>query len=136
MKTTFGEFVRFSLVGVVGFVVDTAVLYLAVLNFGLNPYWGRLVSYLVAATTTWNLNRKFTFKIEHSRSAHKQWIHYVLVNALGGGINYLVYVVCLHFFNLENYNLVIGVVAGSAAGLAFNFTTSKLWVFKADVNRA
>ena len=47
------QFARFAAVGVIGFVVDSAVLYLCLHVAGLGLYGGRVVSYLVAATTTW-----------------------------------------------------------------------------------
>ena len=58
-------FLRFSAVGVAGFLVDTAVLYLG-LAAGLGPYVGRAISYVCASTTTWYLNRRFTF---HARKS-------------------------------------------------------------------
>src|SRR3954469_10325600 len=43
------ELLRFGVVGVVGFVVDAAVL-IAGIALGLGPWFGRALSYLVAAT--------------------------------------------------------------------------------------
>ena len=46
------EFIRFGIVGVVGLLVDIAVLYLCLDISGLGLYASRVVSYLAAATTT------------------------------------------------------------------------------------
>src|SRR6185437_12886929 len=54
------QFLRFALAGVVGFVVDAAVLY-ALLALGLGYYLGRVFSFLAAAFTTWQINRRHTF---------------------------------------------------------------------------
>jgi len=56
------RFLRFALVGTIGFVVDASVLRLVVAIFAINLYAGRLVSFLAAATVTWLLNRTFTFR--------------------------------------------------------------------------
>ena len=50
------EFIRFGIVGVVGLLVDIAVLYLCLDISGLGLYASRVVSYLAAATTTWALS--------------------------------------------------------------------------------
>ena len=72
------EFLRFGVVGTIGFVVDTAVLY-AGLALGLGLYGGRAVSYLAAATTTWALNRVWTFRGRGNGPVHQQWALFLLV---------------------------------------------------------
>ena len=52
------QFLQFSVVGVLGFLVDTAILY-AVLAFGDYYYSGRVVSFLGAVTFTWYMNPAF-----------------------------------------------------------------------------
>src|ERR1019366_77185 len=91
------RFVRFGLVGCVGFVVDSAVLYAAISFLGTGPYLGRVLSYLVAATTTWFLNRPTTFSDRRSRNVLLEWLRFLLWNCLGGGVNYLTYAIYLHF---------------------------------------
>ena len=78
------ELIKFGIVGVVGLGVDIAVLYLCLDISGLGLYASRVVSYLAAATTTWSLNRAFTFSGNHAGKIHHQWARFVAVNALGG----------------------------------------------------
>ena len=52
---TLVQFLRFGVVGTLGFLVDTAVLYLG-LALGLGLYLGRAISYLAAASANWALN--------------------------------------------------------------------------------
>lgn len=135
MKRTVSQFLRFCIVGSIGFLIDTSILYLAVFFFGLNPFAGRIVSYLTTATTTWKLNRTYTFTSNASKSvAHREWAHYVTVNALGGAINYTVYALSILYSAAVREHLVIGVAAGSVAGLIFNFTLSKWWIFRTPNN--
>ena len=123
------QLLRFCLAGAFGFIIDTGVLYLAVRVYGLGPYVGRVISYLAAATTTWKLNRRYTFIPKAGRPWHHEWLGYVSANAIGGGMNYLTYVLCLHYVPIAREHLVLGVAAGSTVGLVFNFTASKWWVF-------
>ena len=124
------EFFKFSLVGTLGFVVDAASLQLLVSLAGINPYASRLFSYLLAATTTWWLNRRFTFAACDDACWKGQWLRYLVVNAAGGGVNYGVYALCVFLSELVSQHLYLGVAAGSIAGLAVNFTASRYLVFR------
>ena len=124
------EFFKFSLVGTLGFVVDAASLQLLVSLAGINPYASRLFSYLLAATTTWWLNRRFTFAACDDACWKGQWLRYLVVNAAGGGVNYGVYALFVFLSELVSQHLYLGVAAGSIAGLAVNFTASRYLVFR------
>lgn len=124
------QFVRFSLVGVIGFVVDVGVLYLVMQLAGLDPYLGRAVSFLAAASVTWLLNRVYTFRDRSAGPPTGQWARFVLANAVGGGINYGVYAVLLVSSDLFFQAPVLAVAVGSLSGLAFNFTVSRKFVFQ------
>ncbi|HEY6451284.1 MAG TPA: GtrA family protein [Steroidobacteraceae bacterium] len=123
------QFLRFGLVGCVGFCVDTAVLYAAMDFLGAGPYYGRLLSYLVAATSTWYLNRIVTFRDRHSANKAKQWLRFLFFNCAGGGVNYLTYVSYLHFLHPAVAGPLVGVALGSCAGLIINFSLSRYLVF-------
>ena len=123
------EFLLFSLVGVAGFLVDAGTLYVSSMMLGLNPYLGRLVSYLAAATTTWHLNRRFTFTFADTKRPHRQWAKFVATNAIGGIVNYGVYVAIIINAPHTTSTLMLAVAAGSLSGLVFNFYVSKYYVF-------
>jgi len=124
------EFLRFAAVGVVGLFADIAALTLALEILHLDLYSGRVFSYLIAATTTWALNRRFTFTQADQSSPFKQWVKFLGANAIGGVVNYAVYAAIVTFTVVGAAYPQIGVAAGSIAGLFFNFTVNKLWVFK------
>lgn len=125
------EFLRFAAVGVVGLFADMAALTFALNVLHLDVYSGRVFSYLVAATVTWALNRRFTFVSAERVSPLRQWLKFLGANAIGGAVNYAVYAAIVTFTALGAAWPVLGVAAGSVAGLAFNFSINKLWVFKA-----
>ena len=125
-----GQFLRFAIVGVIGFIVDSAVLYTAIYGIGLDPYTGRVLSFVAAATTTWSLNRRFTFPGAGDASAHRQWAVFVAFMTLGALVNYGTYAAVVYFGPEHALTPLAGVAAGSIAGLAINFTTSRLFVFR------
>lgn len=122
------EFLRFGVVGTVGFVVDTAVLYVG-LALGLGLYGGRAVSYLVAATTNWALNRLWTFRGRGDGPAHRQWALFLVVNLIGFAMNYGTYAALIAFVPLVAAHPVLGVAAGAIAGMFGNFLLSRRLVF-------
>jgi len=69
------QFIKFGMVGIIGFFVDSYALYGFMDFLGLDLYVGRLASYLVAATATWALNRIFTFPTSRDNYSNKrkQW---------------------------------------------------------------
>jgi putative flippase GtrA len=124
------QFGRFGVVGTVGFIVDTAVLY-AALALGLGLYSGRAVSYVAAATTTWALNRAWTFRDAGAASAARQWALFLVVNLIGFAFNYGTYAALVALVPAVAASPVIGVAAGALAGMVGNFVLSRRLVFRA-----
>jgi len=83
------QFIKFGIVGVIGFVVDAGVLTLCMQSFGMGPYEGRGVSFLIAVTTTWLCNRLFTFRgHESGDTLARQWAKFAVVGCGGFALNY------------------------------------------------
>jgi putative flippase GtrA len=125
------QFLRFALVGAIGFVIDVGVLYLALALFPVGPYAGRVISYMCAATSTWYLHRRITFRNRPSQAIGREWLKFVVLNGVGGLLNYATYVAYLHYFAGSTFTPAIGVALGSAAGLSINYTLSRRVVFRA-----
>ncbi|NMJ44025.1 GtrA family protein [Roseomonas sp. JC162] len=124
------QFLRFGVVGVIGFVVDTAVLY-AGLALGAGLYLGRAVSYVAAATATWALNRAWTFRGRGTGGPiHRQWLLFVVVNLGGFVLNYGTYALLVTFVPTVAAHPVLGVAAGALAGMFANFALSRQIVFR------
>ena len=126
------QFIKFGLVGTVGFFVDSCALYGFMDFFGLDLYAGRVASYLVAATTTWALNRAYTFSCSKGNGGkkRKQWIKFLLVNSIGGFINYGVYAFLVFVYAIFASFPVLAIAIGSISGLFFNFFLSRKIVFR------
>lgn len=128
------QFLRFSLVGVAGFVVDAGVLYLCLHGAGLGLHGGRVVSFLAAATATWYLNRRLTFAHCDASRPVRQWARFLATNGVGGLINFATYSLVVWIYGGAGLVPLLGVAAGSIAGLGFNFTASRMLVFVAPTH--
>jgi len=108
----------FGFVGVIGFLIDVAVLYSVVGLIGL--FYGRAASFLAAVFATWLLNRRWTFQYRNSGLANShEFAAYLALMLVGGAFNYGVYVWMVVSYQLVHQNPVIGVAAGSLAGLRY-----------------
>lgn len=122
------RFLLFCLAGAIGFLVDVGVLYAVAPLAGW--YAGRVVSFLAAASATWQVNRRLAFAdaTAQSRGGWRQYLRY-LASMLGGAVvNYGVYAATLHFLAF-GHAAAIGVALGSVAGLAVNFLTARFLIF-------
>jgi putative flippase GtrA len=122
------DFIRFGIVGTTGFCWDTATVYTLKGVAGL--YIAGLCGFLVAGTANWVMNRFWTFRHLDHIAAHHQLMRYLAVNSVGFVFNRGT------FFALVTISLrcrehpVLAIIAGSLAGLLFNYFLSKKYVFK------
>jgi putative flippase GtrA len=123
-----GQFLRFGVVGTAGFLVDTAVVY--ALRGWLGLYGAGAVSFLVAASANWLLNRLWTFRGQGSGPAHRQWALFMLTNLLGFVLNRGSYGALVTVSPVCAENPVLAVAAGSLAGMFANFSLSRRLVFR------
>jgi putative flippase GtrA len=122
---------RFGVVGTAGFVIDTAVVYAAHFGFGLDLYSAGVLAYLAAATTTWFLNRRFTFPEARGQDAGTQWLRFVVTQLAGFALNRGTYAALIATLPAARAEPVIAVAAGSLAGMTINFLAARFLVFRA-----
>jgi putative flippase GtrA len=124
------EFMKFGTIGVVGFGVDWLLTYLGIYGFGWNRYVSGYFAFPFAVSVTWIGNRLFTFKNAEREPMAKQWAKFASVCAVGFVLNRGTYSLLLTFVPLAYAHPVIGLLGGTAAGMFFNFFSSKKLVFK------
>jgi putative flippase GtrA len=127
------RFLRFAVVGAGGCVVDSAVLLLAHHGAGLDPYLSRAISIFAAMNFTWFGNRELTFRAHAATGPQEvlaEWSRFILTNAVGALMNYGVYAAIVRFAPPPTNNIYTALVVGVAAGLVFNFTLSRKFVFR------
>src|SRR6202000_3143447 len=121
------RFLRFGIVGAAGFVVDEGLLSIGHYLLKLDPYTARVISILCAMTFTWWGNRTLTFAEHAAEGAGamlREWLKFVLANALGSVANYIVYTLCVRYAPSPLSNPLLAVFVGVLVGMGFNFTLS------------
>ena len=115
----------FALVGLIGFVVDSAITYAGAKHFGLSPELARPPGFIVATVVNFLLNRAITFRLSKA-PVGRAFIRYCVVASAGLAVNYAAYSVCVLLaarLGLEvtpaMLPLFVGVGAGSAMVVTF-----------------
>jgi putative flippase GtrA len=127
--TPWAQFARFGLVGVIGFAVDASTLTL-MLAAGVGLLDGRAVSYVIAGTCTWLLNRRWTFR-DRSDRLGRQWAQFLAASLCGSAANYGVYALLVSHSHASSMMFpVFAVGVGSLCGFPINFLLSKHIVFE------
>ncbi len=128
-----GHFMRFCCVGLLGFVVDFSVL-TSIVDLGVNKIGGKFVSFAVAVVATWLVNRLWTFRAHEGpkRSLAREFGSYLTVQSVGFAANFSVYSALIYAAPVKNEHLqlLLGSVAGTAAGLMINYLGAKHLVFR------
>jgi putative flippase GtrA len=126
---TVARFLRFALVGGVGFLVDAGLLIVLHYRLGLDPFSGRAASIIVAALTTWRLNRALTFGAS-PRSATVEGMRYGLVAGAAAGLNYAVYTAAL--LVLPDLPPVAAAILATLVAMGFSYAGYSRFVFGAE----
>lgn len=134
------QFLLFATIGGLATFVDMGALWFALQVLGLNPYAGRIFSFLVAATCTWLFNRNITFKGRRTHGLAVEYLRFIAVAAVGGSVNFAIYSAIVRLgpqaLALSPAEIALlpyaGVIVGSLGGLIFNYTGASKLVFKAD----
>jgi len=125
---SFYPFIKYSLVGVTGTIVDLAALYLLVEYAHLDVLFAATISFLFAVVNNFTWNKFWTFK-DKSTNYRKQFIKFLIVSCVGLALTLsCMYVLVNMLFIWYMYAKVIT----SMIVLIWNFLGNKYWTFRLD----
>jgi putative flippase GtrA len=122
------QFIRFAIIGTLGFVWDTIIVYTLAPRIGV--YTAGIVSYFIVASINWLLNRIWTYAHVSHGVRHRQLMMFLLANSVGLVLNRGTYSLLVHFVPLCRIYLVLPVAAGGICGMFVNFSLSRRLVFR------
>jgi len=132
LRKSFGLFV---IAAAVGFALDAGVLTLLVRGFDWNPWRGRFVSFPLAVTATWLLNRRYAFRGAVRADRRAEFAGYWAIQLVGAGVNLAVFGLCLRVAPVLQRWPFIAVAASGIAAMLVNFTLARTTVYRAPLNR-
>jgi putative flippase GtrA len=127
------RFVKFSLVGAVGAMIDFTLLNILRGGLDWNLFWANTVSVSAAILSNFIWNRYWTFPESRARKKRKQLPQFALVNIIGLLINNLIVVgidalLVPYVDEPLSYNIAKAIAIGIV--LFWNFGINRLWTYK------
>lgn len=140
-KPWLARYIKFSVVGGIGAVINLAILWTAAEGFAVHYLWAEALAFVIADTNNFVWNRWWTFRSKGKIPA--QYSQFLIVSANGLMLN----LILLKTF-VEDLMPALG-IGEDKAGLflvvdqaivifivsLFNFFANSLWTFSADIKR-
>lgn len=136
------RFVRFAIVGTIGFAVDSLAFNIFRSGIGISPEVSSVFSFMVAVTSNFIWNRYWTYPDSRSKPAIGQLIQFLIVNAAGLGIRTGVFILInqplVNYFEKISFSLPLkAYVLGENLALAivvvivmfWNFFINRFWTY-------
>jgi putative flippase GtrA len=122
-------FLRFGVVGTVGFLVDLSILETG-LALGLDHFVARFISIMVALQVTFLANGLLVFKHGTPDQLLTRWPHYMLSSGFSVACNYTIYLALIHS-GLRYLSLsVVAVVIATGITMFISFTGARRFAFR------
>jgi putative flippase GtrA len=124
------EFSWFAAVGTIGFAVDAALFVLLNGWYSWSIAAARTASASCSITTTWALNRRFTFAAHRTPSWGSELARYAFVQAAGLIVNIGVFALAVWLVPALRATPIIALSLGAGAALLFNFASVRALVIR------
>ncbi|MCS7251501.1 MAG: GtrA family protein [Thermoflexus sp.] len=126
------RFLKFCVVGTVGFVVDTGILNGLIFVGGWIPVLAKAVSFTAAVTNNYLWNRYWTYPESRSKPIWQQVSQFFMVNTAGLGINLAVFGTVSGFLIPRlgmKWGVNIAQVIAVGVALFWNFLANRFWTY-------
>ena len=98
----FWKFIKFSVVGFSGLLIDFGVTFLLKEKLKVQKYLANAAGFCIAATTNYLLNRWWTFQ-SHNPQVEREFTLFFLISLVGLGINTLILWILVSKFHVRFY---------------------------------
>ncbi len=124
------EAAKFGAVGAINTVLDIAVFNLLVFGLGLAPLRSKVGSTVVAATSSFLMNRHWTFRHRERQDVRREYALFFGLNGVGLAINLLVIGFVRYVLDLDSaLELNLANVVGIGLGTVFRFWSYRRFVW-------
>jgi len=123
-----GGAMAFGAVGVVGFLVDVALLRIGV-ALHMSGWLARAISLFCGMQATFLVNGLLVFRRLTWTTVPRQWISYMATNGFGNLCNYWLFVTLISLHRGLASNYYVAMCAGGCTAWAINYSLTRLFVF-------
>lgn len=121
------QFIKWSIVGTIGAVIDFSLLFLLHQVLGINVYFSNTISFTAAVINNYLLNRYWTFRGMKHKEASKQLPQFYLVSVGGYILNQLLLAFFIEIVFLAWY---WAKALATIVVLTWNFVVNRIWTFR------
>ena len=140
-KPWLAKYLKFSIIGGLGAIINTVVLWTANELFFVYYLWASVLAFSVAVTSNYFLNRKYTFRSKERVS--KQYSQFLAVSVSGLFLNLIVLKSIVDGLmpamdigkDKASVYLIIANLITIFIVSIFNFLVNSFWTFRADTRR-
>jgi putative flippase GtrA len=124
------QLVRFGVVGVSGYIVNTVSFWFCLHVIGLDYKIALPIAYLAGVINNFTWNSRWTFTHERESHTAVQGAKFLVVSTVAFGCNYGLVVAGVHWFQLFSQHKVVINALANIMVIPVNFLGQKLWSFK------
>ena len=123
MRETVGQASRHLIGAFIALAIDILLVTLAMI-LPLPVLLARLCGLLAGVTTTYFLNRRYTFSPKHAASL-ADWARYVMRQAIGTALNFAISSGLIYLSDRLLWQIWGAILLGAAAGFCVNFFSAR-----------
>ncbi len=129
---TVRQFIKFGVVGAIGFAVDFSTLFVLKEFLGFNLYVANTISFSAAVCSNFLWNSIWTFRGAFQGRKRYRFVPFALVSAIGLVINQAILYTAHEFTGLDSYQYgyLVAKVVATIVVMIWNFIANKYWTFR------
>jgi len=124
------ELIKFSIIGGIGTIINLFVVFITFDILNISYMVSIIIGFVVALTTNFFLNRRFTFANAEDGHIFKQYAAFSTTCIFGFCINWVISVSLFKTIPFFQKYYLLTTLIGILCGLIFNFFGSKFFVFR------
>lgn len=123
----FRQLIKFSIVGAGNTIIDFSVYFLLTRYAGIPFLLASAISWLLAVTSSFTLNKLWTFRVKGTLGIREQYIKFFLVSVVSLVLSLSILWLLVTEFGIHD---LIAKIATIGIVVFWNFFMNKFWTFK------
>ena len=125
MRKLIEQIMKFGVVGVIAFVIDFGVMVFLTEVFGIDPVISATVSFIISVIFNYAASMRYVFSHREGMSRTREFIIFVVLSAIGLGINDLL---IWAGTDLGSFDYRLVKIFATAVVMVWNFVTRKIFL--------
>lgn len=125
MRKLIEQIMKFGVVGVIAFVIDFGVMVFLTEVFGIDPVISATVSFIISVIFNYAASMRYVFSHREGMSRTSEFIIFVVLSAIGLGINDLL---IWAGTDLASFDYRLVKIFATAVVMVWNFVTRKIFL--------